>query len=152
MKNGLHSLNAIANSLWMGPVHLWNIIGLQNIRNSEDSVSPKEQLLLRSYGGWIYIYLCNRRDCCGCDWWWLDLQLPMQSVFITTKVGQIKSCPWWSVFDIRTCDKGWWWLVVGRWISPGTLVSAVEILLKVALNTVTLTLFIEKFSVMWSFL
>ena len=60
MKNGLHSLNAIANSLWMGPVHLWNIIGLQNIRNSEDSVSPKEQLLLRSYGGWIYNYLCNQ--------------------------------------------------------------------------------------------
>jgi hypothetical protein len=30
----------------------------------------------------------------------------------------------------------------------GTLVSAAEILLKVTLNTVTLTLFIEKFSVM----
>jgi hypothetical protein len=56
---------------------------------------------------------------------WLDLQLPMQSVPITTNVDQ--------------------WLATGQWFSPGTPVfstnktdyhNIAEILLKVALNTV----------------
>jgi hypothetical protein len=53
----------ISNTLHHGQDLIWNIIGLQNIRNSKDSVSPKEQLLLRSYGtcSLIYTYLCNRR-------------------------------------------------------------------------------------------
>ena len=67
MQYGVHSLNAIANSSWMAPVHLWNIIGLQNIRNSKNGVYPKEQLLWRSYCSLIYIYLCNRRGRCGYD-------------------------------------------------------------------------------------
>jgi hypothetical protein len=49
------------------------------------------------------------------------------------------------------CDKVRQWLVTCRWFSPGNLVSSTnktdrhdiaEILLKVALNTITLTLFL----------
>jgi hypothetical protein len=51
------------------------------------------------------------------------------------------------VVDTTLCDKVCQWLAAGRWFSPGTLVSSTckidhhditEILLKVALNTITL--------------
>ena len=54
-----------------------------------------------------------------------------------------------GVLNTTLCDKDCQWLVTGRWFSPGTLVSftnktgrhdITEILLKVALNTITLTL------------
>jgi hypothetical protein len=55
-----------------------------------------------------------------------------------------------GVLDITLCDKVCQWLAApGRWFSPGTPVSSTsktdrhyiaEILLKVALNTITLTL------------
>ena len=54
-----------------------------------------------------------------------------------------------GVLDTTLCDKVWQWLAAGRWFSPGTPVSSTdktdrhditEILLKVALNTITLTL------------
>jgi hypothetical protein len=72
--------------------------------------------------------------------------------------SEIKSRSWWDVLDITLCDKVsfWgtimvlivWWLGTGRWFSPGTTVSSTnrtdchditEILLKMALNTITLT-------------
>ena len=65
--------------------------------------------------------------------WYLELQLPMQSVPINTSVV----IQHYAIF------------AAGRWFSPGTPVSSTnktnchditEILLKVALNTITLTL------------
>jgi hypothetical protein len=53
---------------------------------------------------------------------------------------------WQGVHDTTLCDKVCEWLVTGRWFSPGTVVSSTnktdhhditEILLKVALNTIT---------------
>jgi hypothetical protein len=55
---------------------------------------------------------------------------------------------WRGVLDTTLCDKVCQWLATGRWFSPGTPVSSTnktdrhyiaEILLKVALNTTTLT-------------
>ena len=54
-----------------------------------------------------------------------------------------------GVLNTTLCDKVCQWLTIGRWFSPGTLASSTnktdhhdiaEILLKVALNTITLTL------------
>jgi hypothetical protein len=70
----------------------------------------------------------------------------MQSAPITTNIvsshlAQVRCTPY--------CDKVCLWLVTGKWFSPGTSVSSTnkngrhditEILLKVALNTITLTL------------
>jgi hypothetical protein len=56
---------------------------------------------------------------------------------------------WRGVLDTTSCDKVFQWLTVGHWFSPGTLISSTnktdchditEILLKVALITMTLTL------------
>ena len=49
----------------------------------------------------------------------------------------------WGVLNTTLCDKICQWLVTGLWFSPGTLIystNKTEILLKVALNTRTLTL------------
>ena len=54
-----------------------------------------------------------------------------------------------GVLDTTLCDKVYQWLVAGRWFSPGTPVSSTnktdrrditEILLKVVLNNIALTL------------
>ena len=69
-----------------------------------------------SHGSWIYYYLCNQ-------------------------------CL--SPLDTTLCDKVCQWLATGRWFSQGTSVSTTnktdrhditEILLQVALNTITITL------------
>ena len=72
----------------------------------------------------------------------MDLQLPMQSVSITTDV--VSS----NIVKARCttlCDKVCQWLAAGLWFSLGTPVSSTnkadchdiaEILLKVALNTI----------------
>ena len=81
--------------------------------------------------------------------WWLVLQLPMLSMPITTKVvclnpahGEVYSMQHY-VIKFFQC------LAVDRWFSPGKPVSSsnktyhhdiTEILLKVALNTITLTI------------
>ena len=66
----------------------------------------------------------------------VDLQLPMQSVPITTKV--VTSNPvHGEVYSIQH-------YVTGRWFSPGTAVSSIiktditEMLLKVTLNTMSI--------------
>ena len=65
------------------------------------------------------------------------------------KSCEFESCSWWGVLDTTLCDKVCYWLAAGWWFSPGTLGSftnkkdcpdITEILLKVALNTITLTL------------
>ena len=81
--------------------------------------------------------------------WLLDLQLPMQSVYITTSI--VSSSPAhvevYSIqhYVIKFVGDLW---QTGRWFSSGTPVSSTnkigrhditEILLKVALNTTTLT-------------
>jgi hypothetical protein len=59
------------------------------------------------------------------------------------------SVPRWGVLDTTFCDRVCQWLATGRWVSPGTLVSSTnktdrhditEISLKVASNTITITL------------
>ena len=81
--------------------------------------------------------------------WQLYLLLPVQSVHITTKVvssnrahGKVYLI---QHYVIKFCQ----WLTTGRLFSPGTPISLInktdrhditEILLKVALNTLTLTL------------
>jgi hypothetical protein len=70
----------------------------------------------------------------------------VQSVNITTKV--VSSNPaHGEVYSIQHCDKVCQWLATGQWFSPGTPVSSInkaylhdiaEILLKVALNTITI--------------
>ena len=73
----------------------------------------------------------------------------MQSRPITTRVvNSNQSRSWRGVFDITLSDKVCQWLAVGRLFSPGTPVNwtniadrhyIAEILLKVTLNTITLT-------------
>ena len=80
--------------------------------------------------------------------WWLVLQLPMRSMPITTKVVCLNPAHG-EVYSIHYVINFVQWLAVGRWISPGKPVSSTnkidhhditEILLKVALNTITLTI------------
>ena len=82
--------------------------------------------------------------------WFIDLQLPVQPVPITTKFIKFESCSWRGVLDTTLCDKVCQQFATGPWFSPGTPVSSTnktdrhditEILLK-ALNTITLTLFL----------
>jgi hypothetical protein len=71
---------------------------------------------------------------------------------------EFESCSWQGVL----CDKVCQWLVAGRCFSPGTWVSSTkktdlldltEILLKVVLNTITLTSPLTyKFILCWKFL
>jgi hypothetical protein len=77
----------------------------------------------RSYGSWIYNYLCNQ-----C----------LSPLMLLVRISIRARCTTW-------CDKVCQWLATGRWFSPSTLVSSTiktdghditEILLKVALNTI----------------
>jgi hypothetical protein len=78
-----------------------------------------------SYGSWIYDYLCNQ--CLS----------PLSCEF--------EPCSWRGVLDTTLSDKVCQWLTTGWQFSPGTPVSCtnksdrhdiIEILLKVALNTI----------------
>jgi len=79
-----------------------------------------------SYSSWIYNYVCNH--CLSALKLWVRIP---RGVLYTT-----------------LCNKVWQWLTAGRWFSPGTPGSSInktdrhditEILLKVSLNTITLT-------------
>ena len=85
----------------------------------------------------------------GCQlYWWRKLDYlgenPMQSVSITTKV--VSSSHTLGVLDTTLCDQVCKWLAAGQWFSPGTSTNnseshyITEILLKVVLNTITLTI------------
>jgi len=78
-----------------------------------------------SYDSWIYNYVCNQ------------CQIPLM-LWVRIPLRQ-------CVLDTTLCDKVCQWLAIGRWFSPGTLVSSTnktglhditEILLKVALNSI----------------
>ena len=71
---------------------------------------------------------------------------------ITTD-GELESCWWRGVLDTTWCNKVCQWLATGQWFFPGPPVSPtnktdhhdlIEILLKVTLNTITLTLPISQ--------
>jgi len=73
----------------------------------------------------------------------------MSSVPITTKVVNFRL--WWYVLGTSLWDQVCQWLAAGRWLSPGTPVSftyetdrydTTQILLKVALNTMTQILYL----------
>ena len=79
------------------------------------------------YGSWICNNLCNQ---CPSPLMWVSIH------------------SWQGKLDTTLCDKGWQWLAAGRWFSLDTLVSStnktdhhniIEILLKMALKTITLT-------------
>ena len=81
------------------------------------------------YGSWNYSYRCNQ-----------CLSPLTLGVWIPLKRG---------LLDTTLCDEVCQWLATGRWFSPGTPVFSTnktdhhditEILLKVALNTITLIL------------
>jgi hypothetical protein len=67
----------------------------------------------------------------------------MQSVAIITKSCDFKPRSWRGVLDTTLCDKVSQRLVAGLWFSPVSSSNdshdITEILLKVALNTITLT-------------
>jgi hypothetical protein len=73
--------------------------------------------------------------------WYLNEQLPVQSVPITTTVVSLNPVHGKVYSDTTLYDKVCQWLGTGQWFSPGTLVSSTnnadrhdiaEILLKVA--------------------
>ena len=81
-----------------------------------------------SFVSWIYNYLWNQ-------------YLSPLTLWVRTQF-------WRGALDTTLCDKVCQWLAAGRWFSPGISLSSTnktdchdiaEILLKVALNTITLT-------------
>ena len=79
--------------------------------------------------------------------WWLDLQLPLQSVPITTQIVSSNSVHG-EVHSIQHYVIKFSVFATGRWVSLCTPISSTnktdrhditEILLKVALNTINLT-------------
>jgi len=93
-----------------------------------------------SYGSWIYNYMCNR-----C--------LSLLTLWVRTPL-------WRGVLDTTLCDKVCQWLATCRWFSTGTPVSSTkkpdrhnvtaEILLKVALNTILITINSRKAGISYS--
>ena len=82
-----------------------------------------------SYGSWIYNYLCYQCLSPLTLWVWISLRR--------------------VVLDTALCDKVCQWLTTGRWFSPVSSTNNTDfhdiarILLKVALNIITLTLYIS---------
>ena len=113
----------------------------------------------RCMGAQVLNYLYNRLIICKMAFqigvvvvvivWSLDLQPHVQSVPITTNIGS----SWRGVLDTTLCDKVCQWLVKGQWFSLGTPASSTnttdrhdvaEMLLKVALDTINLTLHLSR--------
>ena len=90
---------------------------------------------------WVYNYLCNQYLSPLTLWVWIPLRR--------------------TVLHATLYDKACQWLATGLWFSPGTLVSStktsdhhyiIEILLKVALNTINLTHYVVwtvKICLLW---
>ena len=104
--------------------------GKGQIKVYQPSLFDKGLSWTRSYGSWIYEYLCNQ--------------------FLSPLTLRVRIPFRRGVLDTSLCDKFCQWLATGRWFSPGTPVSSTnktdhhninEILLKVALNTISIILF-----------
>ena len=104
---------------------MWKLLS-HSLINSYRCWTEKGPSWSWSYGNWIYNYLCNQ-----C----------LSPLKFESRVLQ-------GVLDTTLCDKVCRWLEVDRWFSTGTPISSAnktdrhditEILLKVALNTITLT-------------
>jgi hypothetical protein len=54
----------------------------------------------------------------------MDLQLPVQSMPITTNVASLNPAHGEVVLDTTACDKVCQWLTTGRWFSPGSQISS----------------------------
>jgi hypothetical protein len=114
------------------------IFWTQTNRQKEESITPQFRRVVisvvfiliqlrnhcwsRSYGSWIYNYLCNQ--CLSPVMLWVRISIRARCTTL--------------------CDKVCQWFATGRWFSPGPPVSSTnktdrhditEILLKVALNT-----------------
>jgi len=85
-----------------------------------------------SYGSWIYSYICNQ----GLSPLKLWVRIPLRR----------------CILDKTLCDKVCQWLAAGHWFPPSTLVFSTnktdrhditKILLKVALNTISLTHYVR---------
>ena len=121
------------NTLWclITPCDVW----LHLVFSTSLSAFMEPSWLPWSYCSWIYNY-----------------NVPMQSVPSTTKVVKYEPRSWRGILDTTLSDKFCQWLATGWWFSPGMPVSSTnktdrhdltEILLKVALNTVALTLTLQ---------
>ena len=107
--------------------YLYNICFINNYILVSCSIEGPSWSIL--YGSWICNYLCNQ--CPSPLTFWV--RIPLRR----------------GVLDTTLCDKNCQWLAAGRWFSSGALVSSTnktyhhditEILLKVALNIIALTL------------
>ena len=105
--------------IWYFLSRLWHL---------ENYIVTKGAVMVVIIGSWIYNYICNQ--CLSPLRFWIPLRQ--------------------GVPDTTLCDKVCQWLATGQWFSPGTPVSSTniktdlhhknEILLKVALNNITLTI------------
>jgi hypothetical protein len=113
---------------------LENIVHDMKVKFPSILISKKKKNLIKtpthkmwSYGSWIYNFQCNQ--CLSPPMLWVRISIRARCTTL--------------------CDKVCHWLAGGRWFSPGPPLSSTnktdrqditEILLKVALNTITLTL------------
>ena len=90
-----------------------------------------------SYGSWIYNYLCNQ--------------------YLSPLAFWVRTLLRWGVLDTTLCEI-YQWFVAGQWFSSGTPVSSsnktdhhdiTEILLKVALNTITPNILKQSIHIQW---
>ena len=118
----LRDIYSIYRSCWNVAIHVTCFRLEQQVHTNSEYLGD---LLSWSYGSWIYNYLCN------------------QSLSPLTLRGWIPVR--WGVLDTTLCDKVCQRLAVGLSFSPGIPVSSInktdnhdiiEILLKVALNTI----------------
>jgi len=117
-------MNSISSSIWTVNT---NFFPLFNFLYLPIPIA-KWPSWLWSYGSWIYNYICNQ--CLSPLSLWV--RIPLRR----------------GVFNATFCDKVCQWLAAGQWFSLGTPVfstnktdrhNITEILLKVALNTITVT-------------
>jgi hypothetical protein len=126
--------NSIAKTVLRSSIYFGKRFDPNGRNNLMYSLSINGSTILGRHGhvmiasSWIYNYLCNQ------------YLLPLTWVRILSRRG---------VLDTKLCNKVCQWLSAGTWFSPGALVSSTnktdrhditEILLKVALNTISLTI------------
>ena len=132
-------------------VFIWPTSWLKDIPRTSDYMTPcytsdKNNKMVEKPLFNFHRHMNKSSICKGCS----RVRHCMAVGFTTTYAiwsGKFKSCSSRAVLDTALCDKVCQCLTAGRWFSPGTPVSSnnktyryyiVEILLKVALKTITL--------------